>query len=94
MTAAKRPAVPNSPYPHWYTPVEEARADEAIRRFTDAAFGHRETCPICQSKQPCDTLRGMIDAVGQEMQAISGPAFAGYVDAAERKYAPRDWRAP
>lgn len=84
----------NNPYPKWYTPSDEARADETIRRFTDAAWDHRETCPTCQRKEPCDTLRGMIDAVEQEMQAISGPAFAGYVEAAERKYAPRDWRAP
>lgn len=81
------------PWPAWLAPSEQARCDTLVSRFTDAAQAHREGCPTCSSRQPCDELRGMIDAVHADIRKITDPAFASYLESLERKYAPRDWRA-
>ena len=80
-----------SVYAAWWSEGDKAKADLAIRRFTDSAWDHRESCPMCSTKQPCDVLHEMIDSVARIVREIGDDAFPKYVAASEAKYGHRDY---
>jgi hypothetical protein len=82
---------PNDPFGIWWTKGEIAQADALIRAFSEAAVTHREKCPTCLSKQPCETLHRAIDGIEAEIREIGDVAFVRYMQAMETRYSHREY---